>query len=388
MNLRFLSPVAAGVCLSAFLLVAASFAQSSSTANASSPAARVYVTYYTQQNMQLTNPQIRGYTADSSGRLTPIPGGPWPGIAEATTGSYLFALNQNGTDVYSYSVGAGGALTKVDTYRIANRAPSGCADYEYFGSVILDHTGSTLYASGDFASSGGGAGTCTNNSVTQSYKINKTNGSLTFLGMIDNTNCGVPQTFSGNNAFAFGFTSNDYNALNRQSNGMLVCGTSTPGEPAGAGGVTYSAGTEAADPLDHVAVVAQPQESGHSTLLESYTIQPNGGLTTTNTVQNSAKASSFNVWDLKMSPAGNLLAVSDDAGVRVYHFNGANPIKAYTPNLTSDASGSMFWDKANHLYVSGYDKLYVFTVTPTGYAQATGSPYAIPYIGSIVVRAM
>jgi hypothetical protein len=47
----------------------------------------------------------------------------------------------------------------------------------------------------------------------------------------------------------------------------------------------------------------------------------------------------------------------------------------------------MFWDKDSHLYalstVEG--KLYVFTVTPTGYTQAPGSPYSIPNSVYVVV---
>jgi hypothetical protein len=376
------------------------FLTASGFAQTSSPVARVYVTHYASYDPMLgySNPEIRAYDADSTGKLTPISGGPWPGFAMATTGSWLFAT-PNGKTVYSYRVAADGSLTKADSYRIANRAPAGCTNTDYFSDFLLDHTGATLYASGGFAASNNN-GPCANNHVTQSYRINKTTGALTFLGMVDtdggyaaNGGNNGPDTFTGNNVYAFESTPGTIDAMKRESNGMLVNSTSTPSQPAGAGSVNYSIGLIAADPSNHLAVVEQPSQTGYKTILESYTVQPNGSVTTTNTVQNSATASPY-VAALHMNYAGNLLAVGDEGGVHVYHFNGVNPITPYTPYLVKVSAGSFFigdfrWDKANHLYISdGNNKLYVFTVTPTGYAQAPGSPYAIPNISNIVVRAM
>ena len=94
-----------------------------------------------------------------------------------------------------------------------------------------------------------------------------------------------------------------------------------------------------------------------------------------------------NLNDFWMSPSGKLLAVAGESGLQIFHFNGGNPITPYTGLLTSSNITQMFWDKDNHLYalstVEG--KLYVFTVTPTGYTQAPGSPYSIPNSVYVVV---
>lgn len=66
-------------------------------------------------------------------------------------------------------------------------------------------------------------------------------------------------------------------------------------------------------------------------------------------------------------------------GLQVFHFNGSNPIKPCTGLLTKNEIDQVFWDNAHHLYAisSTAGKLYGFTVTPTPYTQAAGSPYVI-----------
>jgi hypothetical protein len=86
-----------------------------------------------------------------------------------------------------------------------------------------------------------------------------------------------------------------------------------------------------------------------------------------------------NINAVTSSPSGNLLAVAGTVGLQVFHFNGANPITHYTGPLTSADVNQVFWDNNNHLYAMSAtaNKLWVFTVTPTGYSQAPGSPYSI-----------
>jgi len=91
-----------------------------------------------------------------------------------------------------------------------------------------------------------------------------------------------------------------------------------------------------------------------------------------------------------MSPSGLLLAVADNTeGLHVMHFNGANPITPYALLLSNTQVLSLAWDNANHLYATTTGgKLYVFTVTPTSWSQAPGSPYSISYAGDLVVRSL
>jgi hypothetical protein len=94
------------------------------------------------------------------------------------------------------------------------------------------------------------------------------------------------------------------------------------------------------------------------------------------------------VTDMKMAPSGKLVAVAGNEGLQVFHFNGASPTTKYTGLLTTTHINQMFWDNANHLYAISQStgKLYVFTITPTGYSQAPGSPHTIATPNSIIVQ--
>ena len=83
--------------------------------------------------------------------------------------------------------------------------------------------------------------------------------------------------------------------------------------------------------------------------------------------------------DLAISPSGKLLAVSGTAGLQIFHFNGSDPITHYTGLLTTDDVSQIFWDNDNHLYAisESSGKLFVFTVTPTNFSQAPGSPHSV-----------
>jgi WD40 repeat protein len=85
------------------------------------------------------------------------------------------------------------------------------------------------------------------------------------------------------------------------------------------------------------------------------------------------------VHDVEVSPSGKLLAVAGTSGLEVFHFNGSNPITPYTGLLTNDEIDQCVWDNDNHLYAisSKSSLLFVFTVTPTSYRQASGSPHVI-----------
>jgi WD40 repeat protein len=83
--------------------------------------------------------------------------------------------------------------------------------------------------------------------------------------------------------------------------------------------------------------------------------------------------------DLKISPAGDMLAVAGSAGLQVFHFNGASSVTEYTNLLTSDPISEMFWDRSNHLFAlsQSSNKLHVFNVNGSMATEAPGSPYVI-----------
>jgi hypothetical protein len=93
------------------------------------------------------------------------------------------------------------------------------------------------------------------------------------------------------------------------------------------------------------------------------------------------------VMSISMSPSGKLLAVAGTVGLQVFHFNGADPITAFTGLLTTDEVDQVAWDNQNHLYAISQPagKLFVFTISPTNRTPAPGSPYAITNPRNIVV---
>jgi hypothetical protein len=120
----------------------------------------------------------------------------------------------------------------------------------------------------------------------------------------------------------------------------------------------------------------------------SFAADANGNLTTTNTSASMPGTAVTAINDLKISPAGNLLAVGGTGGLQVFHFNGANPASLYTDLLTTDTINQMFWDCSNHIYAisQAANKLYVFTVTASTYQEAPGSPYTIDQPQSLAVQ--
>ncbi len=91
-----------------------------------------------------------------------------------------------------------------------------------------------------------------------------------------------------------------------------------------------------------------------------------------------------------LSLASPYAAVGGSGGLQIFHFNGASPITHYTGLLTTSEADHSFWDNQNHLYAAGHmsNKLRVFTVTPTSYIQAPGSPYTINAPIAIIVQPM
>jgi hypothetical protein len=122
--------------------------------------------------------------------------------------------------------------------------------------------------------------------------------------------------------------------------------------------------------------------------LATFKADGKGNLTTTSTRANMPETAVGIVTDMAMSPGGKFLAVSGKGGLQVFHFNGSDPVTHYTDLLTSDEIDQFFWDKEEHLYAISRTagKLYVFSISTTGYRQAPGSPYTISLPRNIAVE--
>jgi hypothetical protein len=328
---------------------------------------------------------IEAYDAASNGKLTHITGSPFSAHVGylVSNGKYVFGSTQSGTDIDAYLIESNGALHYSASTQIPTASDSGCGSASY---LTLDHTGASLY---NFDYDGI---ICANNSY-QAFKVTESTGKLTYLNNSGGgPELGGPLSFTANNKFAytsgcFHFSGGIF-VFQRNSNGSLTelnINPALPSDPS----ASYCPALAAADPTNHIAIAVQPYvdygEAGGPYQLATYTAENSGNLTTKSTSSNMPKVlvsgdtDEAYVTALNMAPSGKLLAVSGPNGLQVFHFNGASPITHFTGLLTADEVDQLYWDNKNHLYAIGNaaNKLWIFTVTPTGYSQAPGSPYTI-----------
>lgn len=377
-----------------FIVVASSQFVSAQPGNAqsqsgSSPVAYVYAT----SNIGGSNFVIDAFSADSKGRLTPVPGSPFSTDVEfmALNGKYLFGTD--GTNILSFAIGSNGALTQVSEINATqyNNPPGGDGGPLY---LFLDHTGATLYDEDVYGNNGA-------NNVYQFFDVNNASGVLTYLGVSNfaSTEFWTPLSFTANNDYAYGADCYHFDpeiyGFKRSGSGALTGLTSTPPMPQAKQGDFYCPYLAAADPNNNLAVSVQSL-NGNSwgatgpPQLAVYTADASGNLTTTSTYTNMPNTRVQNVTNLAMAPSGKLLAVGGTAGLQVFHFNGSNPITKFTGLLMKEPmniADQMFWDNDNHLYVisTAANLLYVYTITSDGARKAPGSPYAITAPMNIIV---
>jgi WD40 repeat protein len=173
---------------------------------------------------------------------------------------------------------------------------------------------------------------------------------------------------------------------------MLIQANVSAPTPTPKAGDFYCPFLTAADPTNHVAMSLQAVDGetfnpDGPAQLATYTAEDSGNLQTQSTRENMPETAVKNVTDIAVSPSGKLLAVGGTAGLQIFHFNGSAPVTPYTELLTKDEVDQFFWDNDNHLYAISRSagKLFVFTITPTSFSQAPGSPKTITKPEDIVV---
>src|SRR5258708_4281217 len=307
----------------------------------SSPAAYVYVISRLSNNSS----ELDGYSADSNGALTLIPGSPfWTSNSVYTTGlanttHWLFV--SDGVYIYTFSIASNGTLRQVSSINAQNYTDSTCGEV---GSLFLDHTGSTLYALNIYSD-------CANNTI-QSFAKNSSSGVLTYL-RTSHASAALwgPVSFIGDNLYGYNASfiqmSAAFYAVTRGSNGTLARFTINPAIPTNPNG-NYCPDGQAADPGNDIAV-AFILECQPPAQLGVYTADSSGNLTTNSTYQNMPTAAVGLPESMAASPAGNLLAVGGASGLQGFHFNGSNPITSYTGLLATHEVWAMAWDNHKHL---------------------------------------
>ena len=360
------------------------------TAASAAPVAHVYVA--TPKGVYL-------YNAWSAGNLTLSSTTPYAGnfIDMVTNGKWLYGTD--GTSIYEDAVAANGTLKRVGSYNPATN-DSGSGPVE---SLNLDHTGSFVYCvtysgnDGDFY---------------QSYKINQTNGGLTYLGTAgghaDYRFGFGPVRILGNNKFAFqtqAYMTDFLAGFGIENGGALGPQISESASPTAKPSDGYNPYALTIDPTNHLIAAVFPMYEPPSgnvdgpTQLAIYTSDTSGVLSTTSTYANMPVVAVSWVSDMSMSPSGKLLAVAGNGqsptagqvgqgGLQVFHYNGGSSITKYTGLLTTAHIDQVHWDNANHLYAisKAAGKVYVFTVTPTSVVQSPGSPYSVASPQRLIVR--
>jgi hypothetical protein len=340
-----------------------------------------------------TTTDIYAFDAAFDGRLTKVPGSPFPGGKNAFLGSmavngqYLFVVNGDGnpnsiaSNIDTWLMASNGALKKVGTTNVSGWV----ADFSDIGSIVLDHTGQTLYV-----------GVLGDAFLYLSFNIEKETGQLNYTGQIGGFPFTPPLSFSANNLFGYAAICGDLGlslvGYKRLDDGVLTGGAldaSFPVTSPSDGFCPFQ--VAAADPRDHVAFgfqeLKQPgfYEPDGAAQLATYTADSEGNLTTASTYLNMPRVEVGYINNINMSPSGKLLAVGGDLGLQVFHFNGANPITKFTGliNEKAGAEGGVsefYWDNNDHLYAVFPDnKLRVYTITPTRIVEASGSPFPLPY---------
>jgi 6-phosphogluconolactonase (cycloisomerase 2 family) len=377
-----------GVALTTAVAMAQVQSQTNPEAKSGAPVAYVYVSAGTGNG----NPNsIVGYSVAANGSLSPILGSPFSGnvYSMAVNGKYLMAVeNADQPNIDTFEVGSNGALTYV-TSTSCVQTGNQCI---VAGNLFFDHTGSNLYVMEEDSDT---------NDETASYAVDKSSGVLNYLG---NTITGAfPGDYSGtffigDNVYAYsadqsGCMYPGVYGFQRESSGLLKSISTQYNQPTPPPGVRiYYPDLTVADPNNNLAFLEQPANppgcAAGPLQIAVYTVDANGNISTNSTYSDMPATSIVNPYDMKMSPSGQLLAVTGQEGLQVFHFNGSNPVTHYTGLLTKEPITQMFWDNDNHLYaISNTDgELLVFTITPAAHHRAKGSPYAVAGAEGIIVQ--
>jgi hypothetical protein len=339
--------------------------------------------------------QISGYSASTTGQLTPILGLPIPASVShlSTTSKTVFGPGNDNVNIYSFNIGPGGLLVPGPVTDAQANNTDGCA--APLGPTQIGPSGQYLYSLVFEGPCGGGE------AVTYAYVI-KSGGALDEIDgwytQIFHAGTMNPVRVEGNGQYAF-FTGCEHDG----DDYIPVTLITSPGSTVFPGGM-YPAGryTDAPEPSDpaeffcpamlatdpttHIAYAFRkfyPSLNKLSTpyYLASYSVDSMANLSTTSNYTNMPSASIGTLSTLSISPAGNLLAVAGSYGFELFRFNGGSPITKIEGLVASDPVTELGWDKAGHLYVLTQSKLYVYTATTSGVTQAEGSPHTLTGAG-------
>jgi len=374
-------------CLIPMLCASAALVPSSVAKATTAPVAYVYVSR--------TNPDfIDALAASPAGALTYINdvSTPHPLIHLSVTKKFVFGIDGK-SNIYSYSIAANGGLKYVASIDAAKYVKD--ASSTSSAPVLqVDETGSDVYA---FVTD------TNNNWYLLSFKI-ESNGELEFLGSAYANSYFSEIRFVQDNKYAL-YPSCDITVLRlgteskvnaqtmvykRESNGLLSYIGASDVEPEAQGPYQYCPDVSENDTTDHLAVSFALIDPTHNEFVGSavgtYTVSATGKLTTTSNWENMPTVG-YTPAVVSISPSSNILAVGGSGSYQFFHFNGANPITAYSGVINAgDQVRAFSWDKSNHAYMLTGSAVVPFSITTTSYKALT--PYSISAPYSMIVLSL
>jgi hypothetical protein len=354
--------------------------------------------------VQETGGPITVYSASTAGKLTQIKGSPFPlpvgGSLLGISGTHLIILNN--ASLYSYEVSSDGAIgARVSEILPLNYSTCGPATTSLNGAVI---DGAYLYVAVD-GYQDGNLLPIPNCNWIQTYEVGSL---LTYKGVTTSTygTGGVLMPTLLDNKYAYTsyggggdlgrFYAEGTTGVLIQENSSIwnYPGGGTINQPAAGYAFEDFYGEFVADLNHHLAVGVQAETpegaSSLVTMLASYTVDSQGDITTTNPLENMPQLPGSPLsLIMAMNPQGTVLAVAIGTGTEFYHFNGAEPITAFTGVIgVSGFITTMAWDTSNHLYAlnGATGKLHVYDATTTGVKEVSDSPYQPPFKSSYYPR--
>lgn len=334
--------------------------------------------------------QISGFSVATSGALTPLSGSPFATkgygpLSMATNGSMLFGAD--GYAIYAFSISSSGALKPINSFNAGYLSKTGTP--EPIGgpvNLFFDNSGATLYDG--FANIDG-----TENNGYQALNYNSSGG----ISLIGNEGSGPALggtlAFSGNDQFAY--TSSCYHGtpaisgFARGSNGSLtgLTGTGFLTMPVPPSGDSYCPSGAAADTSNHLVIsvgvtIGDGMESSGPWQLATYSIDGSGQVATASASTNMPTTNVGQPSSYLISPDGKYLAVGGASGLQVFAYSSSTGIITTlggSSTLTSDDITQVAWDSGDHLYALSpqANSLYIYSVSASGTAAVSGSPYAV-----------
>jgi hypothetical protein len=334
------------------------------------------VVAYAYVGENTTPGKISAFAVHLNGTISRVSGSPFRGPAHNLVGTSGYVFGTDGLNIATYRRLAGGGLLMSSSVNgvAHNDTPNGSA----VGSMTLDRTGSSLYAS-EINFQGA------DNDAYAEFSV--ASGGILVFG--SNTSIDVNDLsslqFSQDDKFAFGqgcyFATWAIPAFDRDASGQL-----TPFDP----GNTFPPDSATATPCpDAVAASSKGYLAiawgnvgplaRHS--IEVLRITPSGALQHVSNLRTNFTG----IVGIRFDPTGKYLAVAGTTGIETFRLNTNGTLTLLsTPILRSTRLFGVQWDSVGHVYAISSGALYVFR-THNGVLALVGQPVAVTKPQSLAV---